>query len=70
MHKGLNRICKLYLYVCRDNPRALANGLISYVQADKHDITILYHLHQCRPFYHEIFRAKAGKGGINPGVAW
>ena len=29
-----------------DNPRALASGL-SYVQVDKHDITILYHLHQC-----------------------
>ena len=31
-----------------DNPRALASGL-SYVQAGKHGITILYHLHQCRP---------------------
>ena len=30
-----------------DNPRALASGL-SYVQVDKHGITILYHLHQCR----------------------
>ena len=28
-----------------DNPRALASGL-SYVQVDKHGITILYHLHQ------------------------
>ena len=27
-----------------DNPRALASGL-SYVQVDKHGITILYHLH-------------------------
>ena len=27
-----------------DNPRALAKGL-SYVQVDKHGITILYHLH-------------------------
>ena len=27
-----------------DNPRALTSGL-SYVQVDKHDITILYHLH-------------------------
>ena len=34
--------------VRRDNPRALASGL-SYVQVDKHGITILYHLHQCRP---------------------
>ena len=31
-----------------DNPRALASGL-SYVQVDRHGITILYHLHQCRP---------------------
>ena len=31
-----------------DNPRALASGL-SYVQVDEHGITILYHLHQCRP---------------------
>ena len=31
-----------------DTPRALASGL-SYVQVDKHGITILYHLHQCRP---------------------
>ena len=31
-----------------DNPRALASGL-SYVQVDKHGITILYHLHQCGP---------------------
>ena len=29
-----------------DNTRALASGL-SYVQVDKHGITILYHLHQC-----------------------
>ena len=27
-----------------DNPRALASGL-SYVQVDKHGITILYYLH-------------------------
>ena len=27
-----------------DNPRALASGL-SYVQVDKHGITILYHHH-------------------------
>ena len=31
-----------------DNQRALASGL-SYIQVDKHGITILYHLHQCRP---------------------
>ena len=34
--------------VCGDNPRALASGL-SYVQVDKHGITNLYHLPQCRP---------------------
>ena len=32
-----------------DNPRASARGL-SYVQVDKHGITIVYHLHQCRHF--------------------
>ena len=31
-----------------DNTRALASGL-SYVQVDKHGITSLSHLHQCRP---------------------
>ena len=31
-----------------DNPQALASGL-SFVQVDKHGITILYHLHQYRP---------------------
>ena len=31
-----------------DNPHALVSGL-SYIQVDKHGITILYHLHQCRP---------------------
>ena len=30
----------------------------------KHGITILYHLHQCRPSYREIFRVEVGKGGI------
>ena len=29
-----------------DKPRALASGL-SYVQVEKHGITILYHLYQC-----------------------
>ena len=45
-------ICNSYtmgwLPVRGDNPRALASGL-SYVQVDKHGITILYHLHECRP---------------------
>ena len=34
--------------VRRDIPGALASGL-SYVQVDKHGITILYHQIQCRP---------------------
>ena len=47
-----------------DNPRALASGL-SYVQVDKHGITILYHLYQCRHCTsRDIFHAKVGKGGI------
>ena len=33
--------------VRRDNPRALAS-VLSYVQMEKHGITILYHLHQYR----------------------
>ena len=45
-------ICTSYKMGCPplrgDNPRALASGL-SYVQVDKHGITILYHQHQCRP---------------------
>ena len=44
-------ICNSYTMACPpvrgDNPRALASEL-SYVQVDKHGITILYHLHQCR----------------------
>ena len=52
-----------------DNPRALASGL-SYVQVDKHGITILYHLHQCTVYlvHHEIIRPKVGKGGINGNI--
>ena len=49
--------CNSYTMGCPpvrgDDPRALASGL-SYVQEDKHGITILcitilYHLYQCRP---------------------
>ena len=43
--------CNSYTMGCPpvrgDNPRALAS-VLSYVQVDKH-ITILYHLHQCKP---------------------
>ena len=48
----LHMLCYSYTMGCLpvrgDNPRALASGL-SYVQVDKHGITILYHLHLCRP---------------------
>ena len=48
----LQLICNSYTMGCPplrgDNPRALASEL-SYIQVDKHGITILYHLHQCRP---------------------
>ena len=44
------------------NPRALASGL-SYVQVDRHCITILFHL-RVDLGTHEILRAKVGKGGI------
>ena len=47
-----------------DNPRALASGL-SYVMVDKHGITILYHLHQCRPCTSRDHRAKFGMSGIS-----
>ena len=49
------------LSVRGDNPRALASGL-SYVMVDKHGITILYHLHQCRPCTSRDHRAKVGMG--------
>ena len=45
-------ICNSYTMGCPPvrggNTRALASGL-SYVQVDKHGITILCHLHQCIP---------------------
>ena len=47
-----------------DNPRALASGS-SYVQVDKHGITILCRLHQCRPCTSRDIRAKVSKGGID-----
>ena len=47
-----------------DNPRALASGL-SYVQVDKHGITIFTTYISIDFGHHEIFHAKVGKGGIN-----
>ena len=65
--KYCSRISNSYTMGCppvrRDNPRASASGL-SYVQVYKHGITILYHLHQCRPCHHDTFCAKVDKGGI------
>ena len=46
-----------------DNPQALASGL-SYVQVDKHGITIYTSYISVDLAHHEIFRAKVGKGGI------
>ena len=50
--------------VCGDNPRALASGL-SYVQVDKHGITIYTTIISVDHANHEMFHAKVGKGGIN-----
>ena len=46
--------------VCGRDPRALASGL-SYVQVDKHVITMLY----VDRAHHEAVLAKVGKRGIN-----
>ena len=45
-----------------DNPRALASGL-SYVHVDKHGIIYTTYI-SVDLAYHEMFRAKLGKGGI------
>ena len=64
-------LCNSYTLGCLpvrgDNPRALASGL-SYVQVDKHSITILYYLHQCRPCTSRDVCAKDGKGGIKKSI--
>ena len=46
-----------------DTPRALASGL-SYVQVDNHGKTIYFTYISVDLVHQEIFRAKAGKGGI------
>ena len=60
-------LCNSYTMDCPpvrgDNPRALASGL-SYVQVDKHGITIYTTYISVDLAHHEIFRAKSGKGGI------
>ena len=50
-----------------DNPRAIASGL-SYVQVDKHGITIYTTYISADLADHEIVRAKVGKGGIKLNV--
>ena len=61
-------LCNSYTMACPhvhgDNPRALASGL-SYAQVDKHRITILYHLYQCRPCTSRGISCSVGKAGIN-----
>ena len=52
-----------------DNQQALASGL-SYVQVDKHGITILYIYISVDLVHHKIFRAKVGKGGINGAIGF
>ena len=60
-------ICNIYTMGCPpvrgDNPRALASGL-SYVQVDKHGITIYTTYISVDLAHREIFRAKVDKGGI------
>ena len=46
-----------------DNPPAIASGL-TYVQVDKHGITIYTTYISVDIAHHEIFRSKVGKGGI------
>ena len=64
---ALNFTCNSYtmgFYPVRvDNPRALASGL-SYVQVDKHGITIYTTYISVDLAHHAIFRAKVGKGGF------
>ena len=52
LHYFGGKLCNRYTMGCPpvrgDNQRALASGL-SNVQMDIHGITILYHIHQCRP---------------------
>ena len=50
-------------HVRGDNPRALACGL-SYVQVDKHGITIYATYTSVDLAHQELFHAKVGKGGI------
>ena len=47
-----------------DNPQASTSGL-SYVQVDKHGITIYTTYISVDLAHQEIFCAKVGKGGIN-----
>ena len=44
-------------HVLGDNPRELVDGL-SFVQVDRHGMTILYNLHQCKPCTSRVFVLK------------
>ena len=56
--------CKVSVLLnnCKQNTMSLS--LLVGTTVDKHNITILYHLHQCRFAHHEIGHAKVGKCGI------
>ena len=55
IHKSLRNSYKMGCPPVRgDHARALASEL-SYVQEDKHAITILYHPHQCIPCYTMLY---------------
>ena len=58
---GYTMVCP---HVRGDNPRSLVRGL-SPVQVVDHGKTILYYLHQCRPWTLQNIRVKVGKRGVN-----
>ena len=63
LKKGFDTYVKSngYTMACKgDNPQALVSGL-SYIQVDKHGITISYHLHPCRPCTSQVI-SKCGMG--------
>ena len=63
-----NSITMGCLPIRRDNPQALAS-VLSYVQVDKHHITISSTFISIDLAHHEIFCAKVGKRGIYSKIA-
>ena len=51
--------------VREDNPPAKASGSVSYVQVDKHGITIYTTYINIELTHHEIVHVKVGKNGIS-----